>query len=117
MAVYVHVGQCGVQLGHTYWEQVLSSDYSSSLLLPNKDIPGISIDTERKTRNPSLQYSSVVTGSGRGCGNNWSYGLREGMKMGSFVTEEIRKVAERLDYFMGTIFMHSLAGGTGSGKF
>lgn len=35
--------------------------------------------------------------------------------MGSVVTEEIRKVAERLDYFMGTIFTHSLAGGTGSG--
>ena len=115
MAVYIHVGQCGVQLGHAYWEQVISSQYSSSLLLPTNSIPGISIDTERKTRNESLPYSAIITGSGRGCGNNWAYGLKEGRRLDN-VTEEVRKVAEKMDYFMGTIFTHSVAGGTGSGN-
>ncbi|XP_026855081.2 tubulin gamma chain-like isoform X2 [Electrophorus electricus] len=55
-----------------------------------------------------------------GCGSNWAYGYHGGQSRGESgllarTMEAVRKEATRQDYYGGTVLLHSLSGGTGSG--
>ena len=76
----------------------------------------------------------LVLPEGSGRGSNWGYGYDrrvtgrssrpdlpltggdEGKVTVKSVEEKMRRMVERCDRFGGTVLMHSLAGGTGSGK-
>ena len=78
--------------------------------------------------------SCLVLPEGSGRGSNWAYGYDrrvigrssrpdlplssgdEGKMTVKSVEEKMRKMVERCDRFGGTVLMHSLAGGTGSGR-
>jgi hypothetical protein len=59
-----------------------------------------------------------------GRGNNWAFGYYDHKTKPSHDhqylweqgIEAVRKEAERLDRFVGTVMFHSVAGGTGSGN-
>jgi len=73
------------------------------------------------------QHNMVYTQSGRG--NNWALGYsatyrdhqqQEGLDnavppLYERALEALRREAEKADYFLGVMLLHSLAGGTGSG--
>ena len=83
----------------------------------------------------TAEDSCVVLPDGWGRGKNWAYGYhgrpRENVQPPSSlplsgideeqlptvktVEEKVRRMVEKCDRFGGTILMHSLAGGTGSG--
>ena len=184
--VFLHVGQCGNQLGQSFWQEVeewtarnakeasrpsshstpsrsrnrsgggsaatapgsespSTSTYQSKYTylpysLVNGTLPCLCVDTEPKairtcvnSRRTSLKKRfasdcNIVLPERSGRGSNWAYGYN-GRARGSTslagtdgshstvksVEEKMRKVVEKCDRFSGTILMHSLAGGTGSG--
>ena len=120
MAVFVHVGQCGNQLGSKLCEQLLS-EHQTSYLLPSGKLPCVLVDSEHKvihkvtSPKSSLFYHNVVIEKGS-CANNWACGLNKGVTMTNLTIESIRQIAEECDCFMGTVLVHSIAGGTGSGE-
>ena len=137
--VFVSVGQCGNQVGYSYWETVLNwniteekrikkpakDGFHAPFMKRNGDIPWIMVDSERKvvTGCLSKQIAQLVPAANRlshrkGYGGNWALGYCEQKKEGSLMEQTLeclRKEAERLDMFSGTVLFHSLAGGTGSG--
>jgi hypothetical protein len=124
MAIYVHVGQCGIQTGDGLWEQVSRAHYTPTFTVPDGTFPALLIDTDHKTitsckashkSTHNMPGMMSVVGSGKGCGGNWSNGLSEGKQLQGQVLDELRRLAEKFDCFMGFIMIHSMAGGTGSG--
>ena len=138
--VFISIGQCGNQIGNSFWETVLSwnraeekhtttkptkGSYCVPFMKRTGDIPWIMVDSERKVvRNClSKRLSQVVPTANRlshrkGYGGNWALGYSEQKKEGSLMEQTLeclRKEVERLDMFSGTVLFHSLAGGTGSG--
>lgn len=138
--VFISVGQCGNQVGHSFWETVLSwnktdekhptkkqarNDYCVPFMKRSGNIPWIMVDSERKVVRGCLsrRISQLVPATNRlshrkGYGGNWALGYHEQKKEGSLMQQTLeclRKEVERLDVFSGTILFHSLAGGTGSG--
>jgi len=138
--VFVSVGQCGNQVGHTFWEAVLNwnkteekhsikkqakDSYYIPFMNRNGNIPWIMIDSERKVIRGCLSktISQLVPAANRlshrkGYGGNWALGYYEQKKEGSLMEQTLeclRKEVERLDVFSGIVLFHSLAGGTGSG--
>jgi tubulin delta len=85
----------------------------------------VCLDTEPKVINENLTKSSKkkwridpksVAYRHGGAGNNWSLGYQ--MASGEFLEISmnlIRRELERCDYSQALVFMHSVAGGTGSG--
>ena len=197
-AVFLNVGQCGIQLGQSFWREVeewtarnakaaslttaaarpspsvrsqassrlsggsigsspATSSSKRSAYLPysllNESLPCLWLDTESKVinachsasnsassrnNNSALTKSlaapdcSIVLPERSGRGSNWAYGYcggtgrvrkstsllagsDEGLVTVKSVEERMRKMVERCDRFGGTVLMHSLAGGTGSG--
>lgn len=134
-SVFLEVGQCGIQLGEAFWEEV-------SGRLPVDECHGfcriggrrrcIVVDTEPKVvraiAKKESQLSKVNVFSGRsGRGANWAFaysaagkgqvsGLNESKSLAEDVLEAARKESERCDAFSGFVMTHSLCGGTGSGK-
>ena len=136
--VFVSIGQCGNQVGNSFWETVLNwnrnevkhtapakDTYSVPFMKRSGGIPWIMVDSERKVVRGCLskRLSQVVPAANRlshrrGYGGNWALGYSEQKKAGSLMEhtlECLRKEVERLDVFSGTVVFHSLAGGTGSG--
>lgn len=52
-----------------------------------------------------------------GRGNNWAMGYADAQQpsLSEATMEVLRKEVERCDFYRGTVLMHSVAGGTGSG--
>ena len=153
--MFLHVGQCGNQVGQAFWNDVeewyeakplgQTSSHRTALgrgmkpastghipfSLLDGTLPCVLVDTEPKVvkscckagtlakRVPPM--SQLFEKSGRG--NNWAYGYYgkncHGVSRDSClkdsVEECVRNVVERCDHFMGTVLVHSIAGGTGSG--
>ena len=134
--VFLHVGQCGNQIGSMFWEEMIKLDDISthkltkgSVTIPSTvsyhllsgSIPCILVDNEPKpvkifSTNLRKQIISrnVITGQ-RGSSNNWGSGYRDTEGIFDVVMETMRKTTEQCDCFMGSIIFHSIAGGTGSG--
>ena len=135
-ALLLCVGQCGIQLGTEYMETELSriprkkEHISSSIILVDSESKVIKRESMRlKTITDALldEKSIIITGKG-GSGNSWARGkmmgtdpfLTEGVfssycSMGERVIECLRRPLEKSDSLSGTILLHSLGGGTGSG--
>lgn len=143
-AVFVQIGQCGNQVGEAFWDECVSgfvaekqkhrSKDSPSLRLAqgqNDKLPLLLIDSEakaiRRTLAENRRLKSVVRESNimldrPGRGGNWALGYHGGEDGGSpnrlldQAMDSYRKEMERCDHFVGTVVLHSLAGGTASGE-
>ena len=150
-SVFVHVGQCGNQLGQAFWSEVdewyvLGRRRRGPTANPRPPpiqplpfslldgtLPCVLVDTEPKVIRQRAQSSVLVkrvpdafrlTGK-TGRGGNWAYGYRGAPVSSSGcgssgcglseVVECVRRVVEKCDRFSGTVMLHSIAGGTGSG--
>ncbi|XP_065891229.1 tubulin delta chain-like isoform X2 [Dysidea avara] len=135
--LFVSVGQCGNQVGSSFWEQVLNWNKTEGLerhavkkahtpfVHHSGSLPWIMVDSEGKVVRSCLskRVGQLVPPENklshrRGYGSNWAlgYGEQKGEEsLMQLTLERIRKEVEKLDMFSGTVVFHSLAGGTGSG--
>ncbi|XP_063780678.1 tubulin delta chain-like isoform X2 [Pseudophryne corroboree] len=128
--IWLQVGQCGNQIGQEWW-QILTNTAAESDQYPffSRDglINAICVDSEPKVirrlrqqvKKGYFRDANVVVGQ-KGRGNNWAYGYRGagGSPEKSLLDrtmESVRKEVERRDCYSGTVILHSLCGGTGSG--
>ena len=111
-SIHVHIGQCGIQLGTTYWSNM---DVVDSITLPC-----VAVDSEIK---PAANLKRCLCGlmggdniilDRKGYGN-WSCGYSSTLV--GRVLERVRIIAEEIGSFNGLILTHSYAGGTGSGSY
>lgn len=143
--ITVQVGQCGNQVGSEFWkrlckEHAISSegvleDYTmqgddrkdvffyqadDEHYIPRAvlvDLEPKVIDSIRKSPygglyNPENIYLSK---EGGGAGNNWGSGYMQGERYQEDVLDMIDREADGSDSLDGFLFLHSIAGGTGSG--
>lgn len=107
MFIFIHAGQCGVQIGAELW---------TKLTIPDNQCNYLMVDSEPKVVNAlklGKERDNVIHDR-RGCGNNWGCGFSSDLT--TKVMQRIRQLAENSDSgFMGVVLFHSLAGGTGSG--
>ncbi|KAK2855005.1 hypothetical protein Q7C36_006874 [Tachysurus vachellii] len=130
-AVVLQVGQCGNQLGLDWWKLINKKSNHHKKRCPfssrNGELAAVCVDTEPKVlrkayefvKNRQILPSNIIEGKG-GRGGNWAYGYHGGRFEGDNgllkqTMEALRQEAERQDYYGGTVLLHSLTGGTGSG--
>nr|XP_033787772.1 tubulin delta chain-like isoform X2 [Geotrypetes seraphini] len=132
-AVHYKVGQCGNQIGLEWWQILTceSSTFQESDRYPffthDEKLSALCVDSELKVvRNLQKQIkrgvfrdSNLILGQ-RGRGNNWAYGYHgarsdDEVSLLEKTMESFRKEVERKDCYCGTVLLHSLCGGTGSG--
>ncbi|KAG8546509.1 hypothetical protein GDO81_018767 [Engystomops pustulosus] len=128
--IWLQVGQCGNQIGQEWW-QILGSNIPEDERYPyfSRDglINAICVDTEPKVIRKLRQQvkrgyfrdANIIVGQ-RGRGNNWAYGYHGITRSGERglldrTMDAFRKEVERRDCYSGTVILHSLCGGTGSG--
>ncbi|KAF5901097.1 tubulin beta chain, nucleomorph-like, partial [Clarias magur] len=93
----------------------------------NGHLAAVCVDTEPKVlrkvhelvKTKEIHPSNIIEGKG-GRGGNWAYGYHGGQGetengLLQHTMEALRREAERQDYYGGTVALHSLSGGTGSG--
>lgn len=143
-AVFVQIGQCGNQVGASFWDECLSGFGAENQKSKVKDafslrlagrlndkLPLLLIDSEAKAvrgvLSDSRRLNSVVRESNvvldrPGRGGNWALGYQGGVDGGTpnhlldQAMDSYRKELERCDHFGGTVVLHSLAGGTAAGE-
>ncbi|KAM4705571.1 uncharacterized protein WCC33_010398 [Rhinophrynus dorsalis] len=128
--VWLQIGQCGNQIGQEWW-QILSNNSSQADRYPYFSCDGminaICVDSEPKVirrlqkqvKKGFFKDSNLVVGQ-RGRGNNWAFGyngIGSGIEKSLLdrTMESLRREIERRDCYSGTVLLHSLCGGTGSG--
>ncbi|KAL9958300.1 hypothetical protein ACROYT_G035300 [Oculina patagonica] len=128
-SIVLLVGQCGNQVGHELMGLI---DKSDTHPLSHRDgkLRCVSVDSESKvishnyredTRSGRLYREGNMIAGQRGRGNNWALGYHglsgetEETSLLHRAMETVRKEVERCDNYAGTIVVHSLTGGTGSG--
>ncbi|XP_030052813.1 tubulin delta chain isoform X4 [Microcaecilia unicolor] len=131
--VWLQVGQCGNQIGLEWW-QILTSEscaHQESDRYPfftrDGKLSALAVDSELKVirklqkqiKRGVFRDSNIILGQ-RGRGNNWAYGYHGVRSDGEAsllerTMESFRKEVERRDCYSGTVLLHSLSGGTGSG--
>ncbi|XP_062847861.1 tubulin delta chain-like [Trichomycterus rosablanca] len=130
-AVVLQVGQCGNQLG-LEWCKLLnkkSNRYKKRCPFSSRtgELAAVCVDSEPKVlrrmhefvKKNKMHPSNIIDGKG-GLGSNWAYGYHGGQgevenSLLQRTMEAVRREAERRDYYGGTVLLHSLSGGTGSG--
>ncbi|XP_039593061.1 tubulin beta chain-like [Polypterus senegalus] len=132
-AVWLHVGQCGNQIGQEWWRLIADragpncpSDRHPFVSSDGK-LAAICVDSEPKVvrkgqtqvKNGCFRDSNLIFEK-EGCGSNWAYGYHgppsqkeSGLRQRAM--ESLRKEIERRDCYSGTVLFHSLSGGTGAG--
>ncbi|XP_072180811.1 uncharacterized protein [Diadema setosum] len=126
--VFLHIGQCGNQLGQQFWQTVLRDEEAKrTLCRRDNKLPSIHVDTEKKVITSLVRNGKIlpvrdtnVVLSKQGRGMNWAMGYHGTARNPSTALveqtlETMRREIERCDCFCGSIIMHSLSGGTGSG--
>ncbi|KAK7493279.1 hypothetical protein BaRGS_00015405 [Batillaria attramentaria] len=125
--VFVHVGQCGNQVGEHLWKCIAkdgTAKQSHSFTSHDGWHRAVHIDSEPKVVKKlpkilKIREKNVITGK-RGRGTNWAFGYH-GLKAAGEdhllenSVESIRKEVEKCDFYSGIVLSHSLSGGTGSG--
>ncbi|XP_060063071.1 tubulin delta chain-like [Ylistrum balloti] len=123
--VFLHVGQCGNQVGHAFWKKV-DKDHivkeSRSFVQSDDKQRSIHVDSEPKvlrkiSKGLKIREGNIVCGK-RGRGTNWAlgyYGNQREQHLLEDSLERVRMEVEKCDNYGGCIMMHSLSGGTGSG--
>lgn len=129
-SIWLQVGQCGNQIGQEWW-QILTNSVAETERYPyfsrDGSINAICVDSETKVirrlrqqvKKGYFRDTNIIVGQ-RGRGNNWAYGYRDtGMGTDQSLLERtmesFRREVERRDCYSGTVILHSLCGGTGSG--
>ncbi|XP_033114487.1 tubulin delta chain-like [Anneissia japonica] len=125
--VYTCIGQCGNQLGQQFFKTVINNGEQRSPFVCRDDkIRSLNVDSETKvlrhltkdTKKSLLREDNVVCGR-KGRGANWAFGYHglrnDEEKLLDSCLDAFRKEVERCDCYNGTVMMHSLCGGTGSG--
>ncbi|XP_041104101.1 tubulin beta chain-like isoform X3 [Polyodon spathula] len=132
-AVWLHVGQCGNQIGQEWW-RIITEGAGHSIeadrypfLSRDGKLGAICVDSEPKVlrkaqklvKHGSFRESNLIVGQ-EGRGSNWAYGYygppSEGERgLLQRTMESFRKETERKDCYSGTVLFHSLSGGTGAG--
>jgi tubulin delta len=124
----LQVGQAGNQIGYELWRLFRKEipEFSDSVFdsFNNEKARWVLVDTEPKVvreylEDPVLKEffskdNIFYTEEGRG--NNWAYGyqsVQDGFN--EKIMDALRREAENWDYYEGTVMVHSIAGGTGSG--
>lgn len=133
MSVIVQVGQAGNQIGDELWRvlgterkrQRRSNDLFSDAPDGSFTANCVMVDAESRglgglRGQPWIPQENIVTNpANTGCGNNYAcgYALGDGTEQSLISTalERVRKLVESLDVYDGTVVLHSLSGGTGSG--
>ncbi|KRW98947.1 Tubulin/FtsZ, GTPase domain [Pseudocohnilembus persalinus] len=140
--ITLQIGQCGNQLGNTFYsnlnQEILQSSeahqaiaYDTFFMQSEKEKQltpkSILIDMEPKVVDKCLNQKLYSTDQYKydkqfsfvnqeGSGNNWSYGYnKHGEQSKENIIELVRKMLEQVDFCQGFIIMQSMAGGTGSG--
>lgn len=142
--IHLQVGQCGNQIGTTFWdtiskehgidsvgnykgdqdEQIQRVDVYFSEATGGKYVPrALLVDLEpgvleviKSGTIGSLFRPTNFIASQSGAGNNWAKGhYTEGAELVEQVLEVLRKEVEHADCLQGFQVCHSLGGGTGSG--
>lgn len=143
--ITLQVGQCGNQIGMEFWKQLTkehginqqgilqeyatSGDDRKDVFFYQSDddhyIPrAVLIDLEPRVINMirNSPFSALynpenifVSKEGGGAGNNWASGYTQAEKVQEELIEMIDREAEGSDSLEGFLFIHSIAGGTGSG--
>ncbi|KAE8595545.1 hypothetical protein XENTR_v10015795 [Xenopus tropicalis] len=128
--IWLQVGQCGNQIGQEWWH-LLCNNASDTDRYPyfSRDgmINAICVDSEpkvirklwKRVKKGSLRDSNLIVGR-KGRGNNWAFGYSgDGTdtekSLLARTMESFRHELERRDCYSGTVLLHSLCGGTGSG--
>ncbi|XP_075444210.1 tubulin delta chain-like isoform X2 [Ascaphus truei] len=131
-AVWLQVGQCGNQIGQEWW-QILTNNAPKTdvdrypYFSRDGRINAICVDSEPKVirklqkqvKNGFFRDSNLIMGR-KGRGNNWACGYSlvcsdTEKSLLHMTMESFRKEVERRDCYSGTVLLHSLCGGTGSG--
>ncbi|KAJ8415814.1 hypothetical protein AAFF_G00403710 [Aldrovandia affinis] len=136
--VLLQVGQCGNQLGLEWWRLLMQTPGQGSendrcersrnpFSARDGKLGAVFVDSEPKVlrgarhlvRSKKLHESNIIAGKG-GRGSNWAYGYHGQRDEGEHgilqqTMEAVRREVERRDCYCGTILLHSLSGGTGSG--
>ncbi|XP_065253861.1 tubulin delta chain-like [Emys orbicularis] len=132
-AVWLHVGQCGNQIGEEGWQILTRENVPHAeadpypFCSPDGKLSAICVDSEPKVvrklqkqvKSGSFRENNLIVGK-RGRGNNWAYGyhgLHSATEKNLLerTMESLRKEVERRDCYCGTVLFHSLSGGTGAG--
>lgn len=128
-SIVLLVGQCGNQVGHELMSLI---DKSDTHPLSHRDgkLRCVCVDSESKvighnyyddTRRRGLYREANMVAGQKGRGNNWALGYHgfggetEDTSLLHRTMDSLRMEVERCDNYAGTIVVHSLAGGTGSG--
>lgn len=125
--VFLHVGQCGNQVGIPFWKRAAKDENvknGRTFLHEDGTQRSLHIDSEPKViakinKTNTVRKKNLVFGR-RGRGTNWALGYNGLLKKGEDhivedTMEMLRKEIEGCDSYSGCILMHSLSGGTGSG--
>ena len=126
--VFIHIGQCGNQLSLPMWQNfnLHKDDKSTNQVFSALDgfHRCVHIDSEQKVvkslpKTFKIRDKNIIIGK-RGRGNNFALGYNGLHSSGDDQLLEsgldsIRKEVERCDVYTGSIVVHSLSGGTGSG--
>ncbi|KAM8967623.1 tubulin delta chain-like [Pelodytes ibericus] len=128
--VWLQVGQCGNQIGQEWWQIITNNATEEgrlSYFSRDGAIKAICVDSEPKVvgkmqkqvKKGSFRDSNLIVGR-TGRGNNWAYGYSGACAHAEknlliLTMESFRKEVERQDCYSGTVLLHSLCGGTGSG--
>ena len=140
--ITLSVGQCGIQLGHSVWEQYCaehsidengkrekdgddpsfltffeeskSAEYTARSLMI--DTEPMCIDNVKNGKHSKLFHPEFLLSGKEDAEGNWARGYYNiSKKMMDEITQRIRKVAEKCHKLQGFIMNHSVGGGTGSG--
>jgi len=123
--ILVQVGQCGVQLGKEFWQQLISehsetpdsvyfNSYTPRSVLV--DLDSSPLDSLRAGPLGSVFDKESYVCANRTASNNWAKGYyTEGMEVIEDIMESLRKQAEHCESMQSFQLAHSLGGGTGSG--
>lgn len=117
----LQLGQSGNQVGFDFYHIGKEVDANELFHCNNEKLAPrcIGIDTEPKVisrlRNSKVLNYKRLHEEQSGCGNNWALGFNGTKHKLEDYMESIRLEMETMDRYTGSVLIHSLAGGTGSG--
>jgi hypothetical protein len=121
---YLHVGQAGLQIAEPLWSLAREHPSATTWLFDDASRAHcLLIDCEpRVVRSVARSLRGLVRDDAthvlraHGSANNWAMGFGSiGEESLDAISDSLRRMIERMDWWAGTVVAHSLAGGTGSG--
>lgn len=138
-SITLQVGQCGNQIGNSFWQKISTEhgldslgNIVSNIKDDNKNIffyetdsnqfvpRSILVDLEPRVVNDMNacfynKENMFIDSHGGGAGNNWAFGYCKGREHQNSINDMIQREVESCDNLESFMLFHSIAGGTGSG--